>query len=177
MDRFFGYGSLVNRATHDYPGARPARLTGWRRVWVHTSLRPVAFLSVHPGAGAIMGLLADVPGGNWAALDAREAAYARHAVTAEGPAGPEDAQVYAVPAGSGQPPRGAHPILQSYLDCVVQGFLREFGPDGAADFFASTDGWDAPILNDRATPIYPRAQALTHDERAFVDAALAHTKT
>ena len=36
---FFGYGSLVNRATHDYRQAVPARLKGWRRVWRGTDLR------------------------------------------------------------------------------------------------------------------------------------------
>ena len=29
--RFFGYGSLVNRDTHDYPNAVRATLSGWRR--------------------------------------------------------------------------------------------------------------------------------------------------
>ena len=48
---FFGYGSLVNRATHDYPGAQPAQLHGWRRVWVRTDLRDVVFLSVRPDPG------------------------------------------------------------------------------------------------------------------------------
>ncbi|MDX5384038.1 MAG: gamma-glutamylcyclotransferase, partial [Rhodobacterales bacterium] len=34
---FFGYGSLVNRATHDYGQARAATLPGWRRAWRHTA--------------------------------------------------------------------------------------------------------------------------------------------
>lgn len=170
--RFFGYGSLVNRATHDYPGARAARLAGWRRVWVHTPARAVAFLSVERSADtAIAGLVADVPGADWAALDAREFAYARHAVTAETPDGALPAQVYAVPQG--QPPTDDHPILLSYLDAVVQGFLREYGVDGAADFFATTAGWQAPVLDDRAAPRYPRAQALSTRERATVDDGLA----
>ncbi|MDP2087388.1 MAG: gamma-glutamylcyclotransferase family protein [Gemmobacter sp.] len=170
--RFFGYGSLVNRATHDYPGAEPARLTGWRRVWVHTPMRPVAFLSVEPAAGVtIAGVVADVPGGDWAALDAREFAYARHPVVAVAGAGDVPAQVYAVPVG--QPPSDRHPILLSYLDAVVQGFLREYGPAGAADFFATTAGWNAPVLDDRAAPRYPRAQTLSPADRAAVDTALA----
>ena len=170
--RFFGYGSLVNRATHDYPGAQPASLTGWRRVWVHAPVRPVAFLSVEPAPGVtIAGLVAKVPGADWAALDAREFAYARHPVMAATDAGAVAAQVYAVPQG--QPSSLHHPILLSYLDAVVQGFLREYGPAGAEAFFATTAGWDAPMLNDRAAPRYPRAQALTRAERATVDAALA----
>ncbi len=169
--RFFGYGSLVNRATHAYPGAQPASLAGWRRVWVHVAVRPVAFLSVEPAPGVtIAGLVADVPGADWAALDAREFAYARHPVMAATGAGAVPAQVYAVPQG--QPPSQRHPILLSYLDAVVQGFLREYGPAGAEAFFATTQGWDAPVLDDRATPRYPRAQALTPADRATVDAAL-----
>ena len=169
--RVFGYGSLVNRATHDYPGAQAAALQGWRRVWVHTPARPVAFLSVERCADtAIAGLLADVPGGDWAALDAREFAYARHAVSAETADGALPAQVYAVPQG--QPPTDDHPILLSYLDAVVQGFLREYGTEGAAGFFATTAGWQAPVLDDRAAPRYPRAQALSTNERATVDDGL-----
>lgn len=60
---FFGYGSLVNRATHDYGQARPASLPGWRRAWRHTALRPVAFLTAEPDpASTIEGLIAAVPG-------------------------------------------------------------------------------------------------------------------
>lgn len=173
--RFFGYGSLVNRSTHGYPSARPARLDGWRRVWVHVAARPVAFLSVEPDPeGQILGLVADVPGGDWSALDLREHAYRRHEVrpvclTGETAIG---AQVYAVPAADHLPPTTAHPLLLSYIDTVVQGFLREFGPAGADHFFATTAGWRVPVLNDRAIPRYPRAQALSPDETRIVDRRL-----
>ena len=175
VDRVFGYGSLVNRATHGMAPAVPARLEGWRRVWVHVPARPVAFLSVRRAEGAILGLAARVAPGDWPALDAREAAYARHPVIVEGPEGPLPAPLYAVPDGAGAAPRAAHPILLSYLDTVVQGFRAVFGPDGAAAFFATTDGWDAPVLDDRAAPRYPRAQRLTGAERALVDRLLAAT--
>ena len=175
MHRFFGYGSLVNRATHGYPNARPARLAGWRRVWAHTTLRELAFLSVVPDPGAeIEGLVADVPDGDWTALDARERAYDRHPVgvrlAACGSA--SDAVVYAVTPAHAAPDGTAHPVLLSYVDTVVQGFLREFGAAGAERFFTSTHGWDMPILDDRAAPRYPRAQGLTDRERGLVDAAL-----
>lgn len=168
---FFGYGSLVNRATHDYPGARPARLTGWRRVWLWTPARELAFLSVEPAPGvSIDGLLAEVPGGDWAALDLREAAYARHPVTVDALPGQRAVQVYAVPqTGQGQPA----PILLSYLDVVVQGFAREWGLDGVARFFATTTGWQGGVIDDRAAPRYPRAQVLTGAEHALTDAGLA----
>ena len=47
------------------------------------------------------------------------------------------------------------------------------GSAGADRFFATTEGWDLTILNDRAEPRYPRHQQLSADETAFVDERLA----
>ncbi|BDW84758.1 hypothetical protein MACH21_09350 [Roseicyclus marinus] len=171
---FFGYGSLVNRATHVYEPARPARVRGWARVWRGTSLRKLAYLSAIEAPGVeIEGLIAPVPGGDWAALDLREAAYARHAlrdVTHDLP-GAAEVMIYKVE------PRhvaegGAHPILLSYLDVVVQGYLREFGEAGVGRFFETTGGWEVGVLDDRDAPQYPRAQVSSDRERGMVDAAL-----
>lgn len=174
---FFGYGSLVNTATHDFPDPHPARLRGWRRAWRHTHLRPVAFLTAIPDEECeIDGLIAHVPGGDWAALDAREWAYDRvgvtHLVTHQVPRD-LDIAVYAVPEGRLLVPSSAHPVLLSYLDVVVQGFSRVFGEAGVERFFDTTTGWDAPILDDRSAPRYPRHQPLTSAETALVDAGLA----
>ncbi|MBK1634136.1 gamma-glutamylcyclotransferase family protein [Rhodovulum adriaticum] len=170
---FFGYGSLVNRATHAFPRAMRARITGWRRAWRHTHLREVAYLTAEPAPGTVIeGLIAAVPGHDWDALDAREHAYDRHAVGhAVQHAAPAalDVHIYAVPDSHSAPPDVTHPILLSYIDVVVQGYLREFGPEGARRFFETTHGWEAPILNDRAAPRYPRHQALSGEERRFVD--------
>ncbi|SHI97803.1 gamma-glutamylcyclotransferase family protein [Wenxinia saemankumensis] len=173
---FFGYGSLVNLATHDYRDPRPARLPGWRRIWRTTNLRGGAFLSVEPvgGDGAIDGVVAAVPGADWAALDEREGAYARIDVTGtvvhDGP--PAPCAVYRVSDsytdGAGAPA----PIWLSYLDVVTQGFLRLFGEAGVERFYATTDNW-GPIEDDRAAPRYSRAQVLTGEERALVDRSLA----
>lgn len=173
---FFGYGSLVNRATHGYGEAHHGHVAGWRRMWRHTRLRPVAYLTVVPDPGTeIAGLVARVPGGDWAALDQREGAYARVPVAQLRHAAPHPlaAEIYAIPAGALGLPSDTHPVLLSYLDTVVQGYLREFGAGGVADFFATTSGWDAPVLNDRAAPRYPRAQRLEAEERALVDRQLA----
>jgi len=173
---FFGYGSLVNRATHGYSSASRARLTGWRRKWVYTQTRGLAFLSVVADVGTtIDGLIAEVPDADWAALDAREYGYARIASgsAVHHPRDPTtDISHYAVPpdtwvAGS------ANAILLSYLDVVVQGYLREYGAGGVADFFATTDGWDTPVRDDRSAPQYPRAQVLTAQETALVNQHLA----
>lgn len=174
---FFGYGSLVNRATHDYRQAHHASLPGWRRAWRHTTLRPVAFLTAEPASeSCIAGLIAAVPAADWAALDLREAAYDRHPVceSVQHPLLPRPpVSVYAIPPDRQTAPSEAFPVLLSYLDVVVQGYVREFGAEGVADFFATTAGWEAPILDDRSAPVYPRHQRLSASERALTDDHLA----
>ncbi len=169
---FFGYGSLVNLRTHSYENAQPARLSGWRRAWRASPLRAVCYLTAVPCEnGAIDGVIASVPGADWAALDERERAYARvplnGAVTHQ--AGDVDLAVYAIEPGAHQEPTPENPVLLSYLDVVVQGYLDLFGRAGVDHFFATTDGWHAPIRNDRCAPIYPRAQVLSDQERDLVD--------
>lgn len=174
---FFGYGSLVNRSTHDYEEAYPARVQGWRRVWRHTHLRDIAFLTVEPAPGVeIDGLIAGVPQGDWAALDARETGYDRHMLKggiAHGAPRTVSVQLYAVPLERAAGGATRHPVLMSYLDVVVQGYLREFGEAGARAFFETTAGWDLSVLDDRDAPQYPRHRTLAASERGFVDDALA----
>lgn len=174
---FFGYGSLVNTNTHSYDGSRPARVSGWRRKWRHTSLRDVAYLTVREAPGhAIDGLIAAVPNGDWEALDQREHAYDRlhlhdQHVDHDHP-GDILVHMYKTRAGNDAPPSVRHPILHSYLDTVVLGYVNIFGVEGAAHFFATTDGWDSPVLDDRHDPIYPRAVSLSRRDKAFVDTHL-----
>lgn len=168
---FFGYGSLVNRATHDHDLGAPTRLSGWRRVWRHTRLRDTPFLSVEPAEAEIDGLIAAVAGGDWQGLDLRETGYRRHPIeVAHLSAAPDwvgRIEIYAVEDCHVLPPNG-QPILLSYLDTVVQGFLREFGAAGVEGFFATTAGWCA-LLDDRDAPRYPRSQKTTAAERRLVD--------
>lgn len=169
---FFGYGSLVNRNTHAYPDLTPAKVRGWRRTWAPSPFRPVAFLSVVPAPGEwVLGALARVPNADWNALDKREAAYARHHVEVDDCDDHRPGlQIYA--AEDLKDPSNSHPILLSYLDVVVQGFLREHGKRAAEDFFSTTDGWETPVLNDRNSPRYPRHQSLTQVETDIVDSCL-----
>ena len=169
---FFGYGSLVNRSTHTYPDARPAQLQGWRRVWVRTAARDLVFLSVEPDPHTTVdGLIAAVPGADWEALDARETGYDRinsgNGVRHDILPAPDMAHYSIAPEN--QKHGGDHAILLSYLDVVVQGFLREYGTQGVTRFFDTTRGWDTPVRNDRAAPLYPHHQSLTVQEKALVD--------
>ncbi len=168
--RFFGYGSLVNLATHAYPDPTPATLTGWRRIWQHSRRRPVAFLSVEPCESTTLhGITAQVPNADWAALDLREQAYLRRDVTAQFG---HDTAVYEANPAYTAPPDTGHPILLSYLDVVINGYTNLMGDAGPAHFFETTHGW-GPVLDDRETPIYARAQPLSPQTRRIVDDALA----
>ena len=168
---FFGYGSLVNQRTHDYPRAEIASLSGWERCWVGTSAREIAYLSIRPNPKKkLHGLIAAVPDADWRALDEREKGYRRTDVTDQivGVGEDREVAVYAVhaPLVEDEQPR---PILLSYLDVVIQGYFEQFGPGGPANFFDTTVGWNRPILDDRAAPQYPRHQNLDVQTRAIVD--------
>lgn len=163
---FFGYGSLVNLNTHDYRQPVRTQITGWRRIWRSTTHRDFAILSVTPDAKTtIQGIVAQVPNADWAALDEREFAYQRQFL-------PDQTAIYEVKDRVIFPDSGPFPILRSYLDVVIQGYLREFGPTGAAQFFHTTDNW-GPIEDDRDAPKYPRHQNLSDHETSFIDAQLA----
>ncbi|MGY3437658.1 MULTISPECIES: gamma-glutamylcyclotransferase [unclassified Marinovum] len=168
---FFGYGSLVNTATHTFHNIHTARARGWRRAWRHTALRSVSFLTVVPDAlTAIDGVIASVPGADWAALDLREGAYDRVPASDQidhDLPGTHDIAIYAIPPDRHGPPTEAHPILMSYLECVLQGYHLRYGPAGVAQFIATTDGWTAPILDDRDAPQYPRHQPITPEDRTL----------
>lgn len=174
---FFGYGSLVNRATHDFYHAAPARIYGWERMWVQTKYAPQKYLSVRKTLAkkSIFGLVAAVPEGGWESLDIRETGYIRlPAHNVEHPFGAKAAiQIYSIPDRaqiSCQQARGG--ILLSYLDVVTQGFSTEFGEKGVAHFFDTTLHW-GKIINDRDNPRYPRCQSLTKAEKMLVDAHIA----
>jgi len=169
---FFGYGSLVNLATHDYLNPRKATVQGWRRQWVYASMRDVSFLSVVKDPhSTIQGLVADVAHIGWDALDIREVGYNRHSLGQGAlPESPfKGVQIYQADPEYVDPTAYEKPILLSYIDCVIQGFLEHFGKDGVAAFFDSTTGWERPIKDDRAAPIYPRAQILSRAETRLVD--------
>lgn len=178
MDRapyFFGYGSLVNRATHSYDDTYLATLEGWRREWRRVPGHDISALSVAPARehDRIDGLIARVSDACWSALDAREAGYIREAASGvrHGCANAECIEVYRI-VEEGE----VAPIALSYLDVVVEGFLLEFGLDGVERFFATTDGWSAPLIDDRDRPLYPRKHHASHAVRSLVDIYLGEVR-
>lgn len=180
---YFGYGSLINRATHqnDVVEVRAARLTGWRRCWRPRPDMPgfpAVLLSVRREADAVChGVVVTDHVDNLAALDAREARYDRHQVAVQElhlhEGDHPDMPVYVYQARDAIPPHRDPPhILQSYLDAVMMGLLEVHGEAAVADFIATTDGFDYPIHRDRGSPVYPRAIGIGAEERALFDAML-----
>lgn len=180
----FGYGSLVNTDTLA-PGTRAVRVrvTGWRRAWRHSGLtafgRRCTLTVYSDPESAIDGVVIAQPVDTLAALDQREGQYTRHAVDAGAlewldarPDGWPDPFVYVGNTEHRRPGDADHPIMLSYLDVVIAGFLRTFGASGADHFLKTTDDWHVPVLNDRAAPRYPRALSLSPGERGQVDRCL-----
>lgn len=196
---YFGYGSLVNQntLTTNHVEVYRARLKGWRRTWrprpgmgldmgatpgvmLPDGLAP-SLLSAHRAEGfSIDGLLVIDFAVNLADVDTREFRYHRRDIaladlefTEPGHSLGADITLHVYEARTEHPPaEGPAPILRSYLDAVMQGFLREFGADGLHRFVAETDAFHTPIHEDRAEPLYPRAVRLSPAEMELFDHVL-----
>lgn len=188
MITYFGYGSLVNRTTHrtDTIDFMPVRLHGWRRQWL---VRPkskfghVALLSVKPdAASAIDGLLVVDRAHNLDAVDAREIRYDRKVLELQNvkslSAEKHDLLLHhqTTPAyiyQAKQLPPFEHGekcrILRSYLDAVMQGYLKKFGREGLLRFIRTTDNFEIGIREDRDDPVYTRPVTTTKKERILFD--------
>ena len=169
---------MVNGQTHTYTEVYPARLAGWRRDWRHWvdgPTRKATALTIEPcDRTVVAGMIARVPAEAWEALVAREAGYRTVAIEASRIAhsGPDDARVFTFQSMSSRRGSAEHPIPQSYVDCVMKGFLDNFGASSLQGFIDTTDGWEVPIHRDRHAPTYPRAVALSKDEIDLFDGML-----
>jgi hypothetical protein len=194
----FGYGSLINSASRTATATKsipaiPARVSaafGFRRCWNDRS--PSGFTALGlckvlrgEGGATINGVVYPVEGDDMSKFDQREEGYTR----AEVPMNliesvgwqrlPERGRIWVyVPVkpgsepGSGLPePDAAYPLLQSYIDTVVEGGL-EYGEEFASEILETTDGWNRYWLNDRELARRP----WVHDSKTGkVDALISKT--
>jgi hypothetical protein len=171
----FGYGSLINTASRNATASAPVHAIpvrvsaafGYIRCWNERA--PSGFTALglrRPGAGedttTINGVLYPVQGNDMAAFDAREAGYERVEVPRADIEAlswerlPELGQIWVyVPHAPGkqpgvglEPPSAMFPILQSYVDVVIEGGL-EYGPAFAQEIIQTTKDWSPDWLNDR----------------------------
>lgn len=174
---YFGYGSLVNDETRPRDTvARPYQLHGWRRRWghrLHTLGHGHCSLTVRPcDSTSLLGVLVQSPLVHLPALDQREHGYDRLGLHCASTTLGEEAFIYRSQQDFYGWADEDYPILQSYVDVVVLGYLNNFGEQAAIDFIRTTEGWDRPIRQDREQPIYPRAVAFRAGQRAIVDRLL-----
>lgn len=171
----FGYGSLINAASRDSTAggpvpAVPVRVSsafGYVRVW--NDRAPSGFTA--PGlrragprehAMTINGVVYAIEGEDMSSFDALEKGYVRVEIPHEDIEAlswqglPSDGRIWVyVPdlpgrdPGAGLPPPDAeYPLLQSYIDVVIEGGLQ-YGPDFAREIIETTEGWSKFWLNDR----------------------------
>jgi len=196
---YFGYGSLVNRATR--PAGEVsyrARLYGWRRVWGHRVLsaqqpsdeleRSCCSLSVQKlidfdianrkNMPFIDGVVVTIPITDLPTLDKRETGYDRHAIPSSHFDLPAECDVDEIHVYVSKPAHQGDatehfPILQSYIDCVLAGYCEVFEHQGMQRFVDSTQGWAGVIENERDNPKYPRAVSLPASKLAQFDSIIA----
>ena len=183
---YFGYGSLVNDKTRNEDSFGIAvRLRGYRRHWSIWDASPqrksmgllgAVALSVTPSADAFCdGLLVFDRKDHLPEVDLREAHYSRVSIKAEDMQSEQplsdlvQSYIYVGQPALNNASDIRFPILQSYIDAVLQGFLDKFGESGVERFVEETDGWHIPILNDRAAPLYPRSVKLTVQQEKLID--------
>lgn len=158
-------------------------LKGWRRVWNHRVAHSDArqgctSLSIEPAQAIIDGVLVRMPVCELETLDAREYGYERMCLEATDfilPAGisVDTIYVYRSLQTNRHLADTRHPVAQSYVDCVMAGYLKRFGDDGLMRFLESTRGWDLPTLADRKEPTYPRSVDLSLEQQIHFDSLLA----
>lgn len=183
---YFGYGSLVNVDT--VPAntrVTPGKLHGWMREWrvcgTGSDGQGRCALTVRENKGSeIWGVLATEPRARLGELEQREKRYRKverigsaFRCEARGSQGPDGLFLFKASPEHHRWGSETHPILQSYLDCVLAGFFQVWGEQGIDHFLETTDGWHVPVLKDRSRPHYPRRIELTSDLADLIDGKLS----
>lgn len=182
---YFGYGSLVNIDTIPADAEiTPGKLSGWVREWKvcgeGADGQGRCALTVREAEGSeIWGVMAREPLTRLAELEEREKRYlkvdsvgAAFRCDAEKLPGPADLFLFKAAPEHNRWGTDSHPILQSYLDCVLAGYFRIWGEAGIDHFLDTTDGWHVPVLKDRDRPHYPRPVTLDRELAEAIDAKL-----
>jgi cation transport regulator ChaC len=166
---YFGYGSLVNELTwlpseRRHPTRRPVEVQNWSREWRHRVEPPRGcVLTAREQAGSrIQGVLILCDAADLAQVDAREAGYDRVELPRQDVVSlaghlPEKLYIYKSKPAYYQPGGADYPIWFSYAEAVLHGFMSVFKSAGVDAFIGTTNGWSAPVIDDRDNPRYRRS--------------------
>ena len=173
MINLFCYGSLLNSCQlgqHDTENCllTPALIHGYRRAWsidLKSGFTSVAV--VKDGSSSCNGAIISVEQQSLFELDLRESNYTRTLISSEQLEVQHnrtwDKECFVYTVASHTSPTENTPILQSYIDVVLNGCMRidkTYQLENYAfcrEFIRSTIGWESPWVNDRKAPRYPRA--------------------
>ncbi|WP_425642094.1 gamma-glutamylcyclotransferase family protein [Marinomonas gallaica] len=177
MSRHFilGYGSLISSESRAKTGETgqvwPVKLLGYERSWavMSTALGMSSVAVMKAEAKACNGVLIEVEEDQFPLFDEREQGYQRaqlerHQLQSYHQETLPEGTYWVYHTQQVVEPCHVYPIVLSYVDVILAGCL-EHGAAFTDDFLSLTKGWHAPLVNDRRTPIYPRAQLDLSTER------------
>ncbi|MBU2863025.1 gamma-glutamylcyclotransferase family protein [Reinekea marina] len=173
MHYIFGYGSLICQDSRSRTGtsskAYAIEVKGISRNWsVHTPDWPATAVSVtQKQSSHCTGVYFEVDEANLKQFDRREQGYNRVQIPWESVAPsctqplPESGNLWVyVGKNNNVTPLPERPIMQSYLDVILNGCL-DFSEHFAARFLQLTGHWQH-LIDDRSNPQYVRPLNSTH---------------
>ncbi|WP_108124841.1 gamma-glutamylcyclotransferase family protein [Saccharospirillum mangrovi] len=167
MQAIFGYGSLIcadsRRRTGVGGPALAVEIAGIERRW---SVQVPDYRGTAVGAhlnpnSHCNGVVFVVDDANLARFDERERGYDRHRIdwsavrSLDSQPLPIELPLWSYVGDSSATPQPEAPILQSYLDVILNGCLS-YGDAFARRFLHTTGPWQH-LCDDRSAPLYPRA--------------------
>jgi len=163
MSYIFGYGSIINSKSRSKTGKTgkcyPAIVTGLQRAWdLPIPGEAVTALGITKKPKIkCNGIVVEIDSNELNNFDKREKGYRRIPVREKNIQGfNPQGKVWVYTNVKTTKPTLNKPIIQSYLDVIIQGCL-EYGKQFAIKFVETTTNWNYPWINDRPNPRYPRA--------------------
>jgi len=166
MHYIFGYGSLICADSRSRTGvsgtAEPIEVMGISRRWsAHTPEWPATAVGAHIEATSTCnGVYFEVDEENLSRFDNRERGYSRIQLEWKNVSAlsatklPSTGTLWAYVTNIAGEPNQHKPIMQSYLDVILNGCL-DYSVDFAEKFTLQTSLWQH-LVDDRTAPLYPR---------------------
>ena len=180
----FGYGSLINKrsiakTSDKFKKPVPVTVKGLKRGWYFCDKneKRSAVGAVFDGESFCNGVVFEAQKEDLIKFDQREEGYTRVKLNLSDievfyKEAPKDIIVWTYIVNSVVLPEKDYPIVQSYVDTVLEGCLC-FGKNFADDFIFQTKEWERPWVNDRRDPRFKRYDHLCSFQK--IDEILKNT--